>query len=165
MPPVVVSSTSPDLQNKLERSYFSDRSSPNRNTRSLRNNRTQSPSNAYWEETNARLNKQLLEMKADEQDLAQKNKELSLENRRLKMIKKIEISKTKVSILKLVTLNLAKSTLERKSDNLNIENKSLSTENRKLLNLNDKLKAENTNLGQKLAKSKSIKKQSKSQIK
>ena len=50
-------------------------------------------------------------------------------------------------------LELAKSTLERKGDNLNIENKSLSTKNRKLLNLNDKLKAENTNLGQKLAKS------------
>ena len=38
----------------------------------------------YLEETNARLQKQLMEVRADEQDLAQKVKELSLENRRLK---------------------------------------------------------------------------------
>ena len=37
---------------------------------------------------NARLNKQLLQVKADEQDLAQKVKELSLENRRLRNDKK-----------------------------------------------------------------------------
>ena len=41
------------------------------------------PSNTYLEETNARLSRQL-PAKADEQDLAQKLKELSLENRRLK---------------------------------------------------------------------------------
>ena len=151
-PPVVVSSTSPDLQNKLNEA-ISQIDLLQTEIQSLRNNRTQSPSNAYWEETNARLNKQLLQVKADEQDLAQKVKELSLENRRLRNDKKNRDIEDKGEYSRIRNLELAKSTLERKSDNLNIENKSLSTENRKLLNLNDKLKAENTNLGQKLAKS------------
>ena len=40
-------------------------------------------SNQYLDDNNARLRRQLLELKADEQELAQRNKELTAENRRL----------------------------------------------------------------------------------
>ena len=40
-------------------------------------------SNQYLDDTNARLRRQLQELKADEQDLAQRNKELTAKNRRL----------------------------------------------------------------------------------
>ena len=47
-----------------------------------------STSNQYLDDTNARLRKQLLEIKADEQELLQRNKELTAENRQLKNLQK-----------------------------------------------------------------------------
>ena len=150
-PTVIQTPADPSLQNKLNEA-ITQIELLQTEIDSLRSNRSVTPSNSYLEETNARLSRQLLQVKADEQDLAQKLKELSLENRRLKNDKKNRDIEDKGEYSRIRNLELAKSTLERKSDNLNVENKSLSTENRKLLNLNDKLKTENTNLGQKLAK-------------
>jgi hypothetical protein len=45
-------------------------------------------SNQYLDDTNARLRKQLLEIKADEQELIQRNKELTANNRRLQNAEK-----------------------------------------------------------------------------
>ena len=45
-------------------------------------------SNQYLDDTNARLRKQLLEIKADEQELLQRSKELTSENRRLQNTQK-----------------------------------------------------------------------------
>ena len=150
--PEAVANVSPKLQKNLDDAIIQIEVLESE-IQNLRNDRSfTTPGSIYLEETNARLQKQLIEVKADEQDLAQKFKELSLENRRLKNEKKNRDLEDKGEYSKIRKLEVARSTLERKSDNLDSENKSLLNENRKLISLNDKLKTENSSLGQKLAK-------------
>ena len=151
-PKVTSASVSPSLQKSLDDAIMQIEVLE-LEIQNLRNDKPlTNTTSVYLEETNARLQKQLMEVRADEQDLAQKVKELSLENRRLKNEKKNRDIEDKGEYSKIRNLELSRSTLQRKSDNLDSENKSLLNENRKLLNLNDKLKTENTSLGQKLAK-------------
>ena len=89
-------------------------------------------SNKYLDDTNARLRRQLQEMKADEQVLAQQNKELSIENRKLINEKRVREGDDKTNYSKIRNLELGKSTIQRRADNLLIENKSLEADNKKL---------------------------------
>ena len=64
-----------------------------------------STSNQYLDDTNARLRKQLLEIKADEQELLQRNKELTAENRQLKNLQKSFDSQEQSNYKKFEILN------------------------------------------------------------
>ena len=75
-------------------------------------------SNQYLDETNARLRRQLQQLKADEQDLAQQNKELALENRRLQNAKKSATNEEQSAYAKIRDLELKNSSLQRQNAKL-----------------------------------------------
>ena len=103
-------------------------------------------SNQYLDDTNARLRRQLQQIKADEEDLAQQNKELALENRRLKNASKSASNEEKSSYAKIRDLELKNSSLQRKNSSLIEDNaesdariKELEAEINNLLTDNTKL--------------------------
>ena len=103
------------------------------------------------DDTNARLRRQLLELKADEQELAQRNKELTATNRRLTNAQKSFDSLEKSNYAKIRDLELGRSTIQRRANNILAENNTLSAENKKLKAFGDKLQRENDALKQKIA--------------
>ena len=107
-------------------------------------------SNQYLDDSNARLRRQLQQLKADEEDLAQQNKELALENRRLKNASKSALNEEQSSYAKIRELELKNSSLQRKNSTL-IENKAESDARVKKLEgeINDLL-TDNTKLNQRV---------------
>ena len=101
-------------------------------------------SNQYLDDTNARLRRQLLELKADEQELAQRNKELTATNRRLTNAQKSFDSQEKSNYAKIRDLELGRSTIQRRANNILAENNTLSAENKKLKAFGDKLQRKMT---------------------
>ena len=71
-------------------------------------------SNQYLDETNARLRRQLQQLKADEKDLEVQNQELALENRKLEQAQDNFNSAEESAYAKIRNLELLNSTLERK---------------------------------------------------
>ncbi len=108
-------------------------------------------SNQYLDDTNARLRRQLQELKADEQEFLQRNKELVSENRKLVSARKNSESENKSTYTKIRGLELGKSTLQRKANDLVSKNNELSAKCKKLDALNDRLNRENATLNQKIA--------------
>ena len=108
-------------------------------------------SNQYLDDTNARLRKQLLEIKADEQELLQRSKELTSENRRLENAQKSFDSQEKSNYSKIRNLELGKSTIQRRANDLLAENNTLSAGNQKLKAQVDRLEKEIALSNQKLA--------------
>ena len=80
----------------------------------------------YLEDSNSRLRRQLLESKADLQDLIQRNKELTAQNKKLTNSKESFNSQEKSSYSKIRTLERENSTLERKLNDLRADNNTLS---------------------------------------
>jgi len=80
----------------------------------------------YLEDSNSRLRRQLLEAKADLQDLLQRNKELTAQNKKLTNSKESFNSQEKSSYSKIRTLERENSTLERKLNDLRADNNTLS---------------------------------------
>jgi chromosome segregation ATPase len=72
-------------------------------------------SNQYLDETNARLRRQLQQLKADEKELEVRNQELALENRKLEQAMDNFNSSEESAYSKIRNLELANSTLERKA--------------------------------------------------
>jgi chromosome segregation ATPase len=108
-------------------------------------------SNQYLDETNARLRRQLQQLKADEQDLAQQNKELALENRRLQNAKKSATNEEQSAYAKIRDLELKNSSLQRKNSSL-IEGKAESDARVKELESEiNNLLTDNTQLNQRVA--------------
>ena len=75
--------TDPRAQEKLNEAMARAAALENQLTKLQQDQMRSSSSNKYLDDTNARLRRQLQEMKADEQALVQQNKELSAENRKL----------------------------------------------------------------------------------
>ena len=73
----------PRAQEKLNEAMARAAALENQLTKLQQDQMRSSSSNKYLDDTNARLRRQLQEMKADEQALVQQNKELSAENRKL----------------------------------------------------------------------------------
>ena len=71
-------------------------------------------SNQYLDETNARLRRQLQQLKADEKDLEQNNQELALENRKLEQAQENAGSVEESAFQKFETWNCSRPRLERK---------------------------------------------------
>ena len=108
-------------------------------------------SNQYLDDTNARLRKQLLEIKADEQELIQRIKELVSENRHLQNVEKTFGSQEKSNYSKIRNLELAKSTIQRKANDLLSENNSFSLKNKTLKTQVERLENELGNANQKIS--------------
>ena len=108
-------------------------------------------SNQYLDDTNARLRKQLLVIKADEQELVQRNKELTAENRRLQNSQKSFDSQEKTNYSKIRNLELGKSTIQRRANDLLTENNSLSVINKKLESQLARVEKELSTQNQKMA--------------
>ena len=108
-------------------------------------------SNQYLDETNARLRRQLQQLKADEQDLAQQNKELALENRRLQNAKKSATNEEQSAYAKIRDLELKNSSLQRQNAKLA---ESKADADARLKNVQaemDSLLTDNTQLNQRVA--------------
>ena len=108
-------------------------------------------SNQYLDETNARLRRQLQQLKADEQDLAQQNKELALENRRLQNAKKSATNEEQSAYAKIRDLELKNSSLQRQNAKLE---ESKADADARLKNIQaemDSLLTDNTQLNQRVA--------------
>ena len=108
-------------------------------------------SNQYLDETNARLRRQLQQLKADEQDLAQQNKELALENRRLQNAKKSATNEEQSAYAKIRDLELKNSSLQRQNAKLE---ESKADADARLKNIQaemDNLLTDNTQLNQRVA--------------
>lgn len=108
-------------------------------------------SNQYLDETNARLRRQLQQLKADEQDLAQQNKELALENRRLQNAKKSATNEEQSAYAKIRDLELKNSSLQRQNAKLE---ESKADADARLKNVQaemDSLLTDNTQLNQRVA--------------
>ena len=75
-------------------------------------------SNQYLDETNARLRRQLQQLKADEKELEVRNQELALENRKLEQAQANFNSSEESAYAKIRNLELLNSTLERKAKDL-----------------------------------------------
>jgi len=108
-------------------------------------------SNQYLDETNARLRRQLQELKAEEMSLGQKNKELQLENRRLKNALENAGSVEESTLSKIRNLELSKTTAERKLSNVKKDKVQIDAENKQLSGQVERLLKENAKLNQKLA--------------
>ena len=108
-------------------------------------------SNQYLDDTNARLRKQLLEIKADEQELIQRNKELTSDNRRLQNAEKSFGSQEKSNYTKIRNLELGNTTMQRRANDLLAENNTLNTKNKKLETQMDRLERELGTANQKIA--------------
>ncbi|MDG1172854.1 MAG: hypothetical protein P8M67_01000 [Opitutales bacterium] len=108
-------------------------------------------SSQYLDETNARLRRQFQELKAEEMSLEQKNKELLLENRRLKNALENAGSIEESTLTKIRNLELSKTTAERKLGNLKRDKTQIDVENKQLSGQVERLLKENANLNQKLA--------------
>ena len=78
-----VETVDPEAQQKLNEAFHVAASLEKQLTKIQQDQMRSSNSNKYLDDTNARLRRQLQEMKADEQVLVQQNKELSAENRKL----------------------------------------------------------------------------------
>ena len=78
-----VETVDPQAQQKLNEALARAASLERQLTKIQQDQMRSSSSNKYLDDTNARLRRQLQEMKADEQVLVQQNKELSAENRKL----------------------------------------------------------------------------------
>ncbi len=108
-------------------------------------------SNQYLDETNARLRRQVQELKAEEMSLEQNNKELMLENRRLKNALENAGSVEESTLSKIRNLELSKTTAERKLSNLKKDKTEIDVENKQLSGQVERLLKENAKLNQKLA--------------
>ena len=89
-------------------------------------------SNQYLDETNARLRRQLQQLKADEKELEVRNQELALENRKLEQSMDNFNSAEESAYSKIRNLELANSTLERKAKDLRADMSQTRAENNKL---------------------------------
>ena len=98
------------------------------------------------------MRRQLLEIKADEQDLIQRNKELTSLNNELKRAKESSESLDKDNYSKIRNLELSKSSLERKNKDLQSDKNTLSSEKNKLNNLITNLEKELALKNQKLSR-------------
>ena len=108
-------------------------------------------SNQYLDETNARLRRQLQQLKADEKDLEVRNQELALENRKLEQAQDNFNSAEESAYAKIRNLELLNSTLERKANDLRTDMSSIKAENNKLEAQLDRSNKENAKLNQKIA--------------
>ena len=79
----ISTSTEPEAQQKLNEAFARAAALEKQLTKIQQDQMRSSNSNKYLDDTNARLRRQLQEMKADEQVLVQQNKELTAENRKL----------------------------------------------------------------------------------
>lgn len=108
-------------------------------------------SNQYLDETNARLRRQLQQLKADEKDLEVRNQELALENRKLEQAQDNFNSAEESAYAKIRNLELLNSTLERKANDLRTDMSAIKAENNKLEAQLDRSNKENAKLNQKIA--------------
>ena len=108
-------------------------------------------SNQYLDETNARLRRQLQQVKADEKELEVRNQELALENRKLELSMENYNSSEESAYSKIRNLELLNSTLERKAKDLRTDISSYKAENNKLEAQLDRSNKENAKLNQKIA--------------
>ena len=108
-------------------------------------------SNQYLDETNARLRRQLQQLKADEKELEVRNQELALENRKLEQAQDNFNSSEESAYAKIRNLELLNSTLERKAKDLRTDMSSIKAENNKLEAQLDRSNKENAKLNQKIA--------------
>lgn len=108
-------------------------------------------SNQYLDETNARLRRQLQQLKADEKELEVRNQELALENRKLEQAQDNFNSSEESAYAKIRNLELLNSTLERKAKDLRTDMSALKAENNKLEAQLDRSNKENAKLNQKIA--------------
>ncbi len=108
-------------------------------------------SNQYLDETNARLRRQLQQVKADEKELEVRNQELALENRKLEQAKDNFNTSEESAYAKIRSLELANSTLDRKAKDLRTDMSELKAENNKLEAQLDRLTKENAKLNQTIA--------------
>lgn len=108
-------------------------------------------SNQYLDETNARLRRQLQQLKADEKELEVRNQELALENRKLEQAMDNFDSTEQTAYTKIRNLELANSTLERKTKDMRTDISALKAENNKLEAQLDRSNKENAKLNQKIA--------------
>ena len=109
-----------------------------------------STSNQYLDDTNARLRRQLQELKADEQELVVRNKELTAENRRLSNEMRSADAEDKSQYSKIRNLELETATVQRRSKSILAENKTLLGTNKTLSAANESLENEVAVLRQKL---------------
>ncbi|HAF59400.1 MAG TPA: hypothetical protein DCL00_07410, partial [Opitutae bacterium] len=108
-------------------------------------------SNQYLDETNARLRRQLQQLKADEKELEVRNQELALENRKLEQAQANFNSSEESAYAKIRNLELLNSTLERKAKDLRTDMSAFKAENNKLEAQLDRSNKENAKLNQKIA--------------
>ena len=108
-------------------------------------------SNQYLDETNARLRRQLQQLKADEKELEVRNQELALENRKLEQSMDNFNTAEQSAYSKIRNLELANSTLERKAKDLRADMSQTRAENNKLEAQLERLTKENSKLSQKIA--------------
>ena len=108
-------------------------------------------SNQYLDETNARLRRQLQQLKADEKELEVRNQELALENRKLEQAQANFNSSEESAYAKIRNLELLNSTLERKAKDPRTDMSAFKAENNKLEAQLDRSNKENAKLNQKIA--------------
>jgi chromosome segregation ATPase len=108
-------------------------------------------SNQYLDETNARLRRQLQQLKADEKELEVRNQELALENRKLEQAQDNFNSSEESAYAKIRNLELLNSTLERKAKDVRTDMSAIKAENNKLEAQLDRSNKENAKLNQKIA--------------
>jgi len=101
-------------------------------------------SNQYLDETNARLRRQLQQLKADEKELEVRNQELALENRKLEQSIDNFNSAEESAYSKIRNLELANSTLDRKAKDMRAEMSQTRAENNKLEAQLERLTKENS---------------------
>lgn len=108
-------------------------------------------SNQYLDDTNARLRRQLQQLKADEEDLAQQNKELALDNRRLKNAQKSASNEEQSAYAKIRDLELKNSSLQRKNSSLTENKAEADARVQELESELNNLLTDNTQLNQRVA--------------
>ena len=108
-------------------------------------------SNQYLDETNARLRRQLQQVKADEKELEVRNQELALENRKLEQSLDNRDNSDESAYSKIRNLELANSTLDRKAKDLRTDMSAAKAVKNKLEAQLDRAEKENAKLNQKLA--------------
>ena len=108
-------------------------------------------SNQYLDETNARLRRQLQQLKADEKELEVRNQELALENRKLEQSQDNFNAAEESAYAKIRNLELLNSTLERKAKDMRTDMSAIEAKNNKLEAQLDRANKENGKLNQKIA--------------